>query len=50
MNKDKDKDKKNRIIYGHVEHRSGSGVHNSTPKRERTRNDKKRSWQKEYED
>jgi len=30
---------------GHSEHRSGAGVHDSRPKRERTRQAQRRAWQ-----
>lgn len=45
----KDKDKKHRVIYGHVEYRSGSGKHDSRPKRERTREKSNQKWKKDYE-
>lgn len=39
---------KQRIHYGHIEHRSGSGEHNSKPKRERTREKQEKGWKKDY--
>lgn len=48
-NKMKDKEKKHRVIYEHVEHRSGSGKHDSRPKRERTREKSNQKWKKDYE-
>lgn len=37
------------IERGHQQHISGSGVHDSRPKRMRTRSDQKRGWAKDYE-
>lgn len=41
--------KKHRIIYEHIEHRSGAGKHDSRPKRERTREKQAKKWKEDYE-
>jgi hypothetical protein len=43
------KTEKKRVVYGHIDHRSGSGKHDNRPKRERTREKSKKKWEKEYE-
>lgn len=40
--------KKHRIVYEHIDHRSGSGEHDSRPKRERTRQAESTKWKKDY--
>lgn len=42
------KTEKKRIVYGHIEHRSGSGTHSDKPKRERTREKQEKSWRKDH--
>lgn len=42
------KNKKDRVFYEHIEHRSGSGEHNNKPKRERTRQAESTKWKKDY--
>lgn len=32
---------------GHAQHRGGAGVHDSRPKRQRTRNAQRRAWERE---
>jgi hypothetical protein len=44
----KKENKKHRVIYEHIEHRSGSGEHDSRPKRERTREKQEKSWKKDF--
>lgn len=38
-----------KIATGHVSHASGTGVHDSRPKRQRTRNAQKLAWKKDQE-
>lgn len=42
------KNEKKRVFYGHIEHKSGSGQHDSRPKRERTREKQNKGWKREY--
>ena len=44
----KKENKKDRVFYEHIEHRSGSGEHNNKPKRERTREKQEKVWKKDY--
>lgn len=37
------------VARGHQAHASGGGVHDSRPRKERTRSGQSRKWQKEYE-
>ena len=37
------------LPQGHNNHRSGAGVMDNRPKRERTRKDIERSWRKDYD-
>ena len=37
------------LPMGHNQHRSGSGLHNSQPKRQRTRRDIDKTWRNEYD-
>ena len=37
------------ISKGHTAHRSGSGIHDNRPKRQRTRQAQKSSWKRDFE-